>query len=123
MSGSTSEDYVQNLEHIATQCRLNCLEILESSGVGHAGGSMSVIDILVALYFHGARVDPNDPKSSLRDRIILSKAHASEGLYAVLGEAGFFLKSEFKTYGKWGSTLQGHAEAWATPSVEFSGGL
>jgi len=111
------------LEQTAKRCRLNCLEILESSGVGHAGGSMSVIDILVALYFHSANISPSNIKDPLRDRVIFSKAHSCEGMYAVLGEAKFFPRSEFQTYGTWGSRLQGHAEAWALPGVEFSGGL
>jgi transketolase len=101
---------------------MNCLDILETSGVGHNGGSMSVIDILVALYFQVARVNPNEPEWPRRDRIILSKSHACEGLYAVLGEAGFFPKEVFRTYGNFGSPLQGHAEAWAVPGVEYSGG-
>jgi len=101
---------------------LGCLDILEASGVGHNGGSMSVIEILVALYFKVARVKPEDPDWPERDRIVLSKAHASEGMYAVLGEAGFFPKEKFRTYGEYGSPLQGHTEAWATPGVEYSGG-
>lgn len=109
------------LKAIAKQCRLNCLDVLESAGVGHNGGSMSEIDILVGLYFWGAKTDPKNPLWENRDRIILSKAHCCEGLYAVLGEAGFFPKEEFKTYGTYGSRLQGHSEV-STPGVEYSGG-
>jgi len=113
---------VKSLQELAKKCRLNCFDVLESSGVGHNGGSMSVIDILVALYFDIAKVNPKDPNWPDRDRIILSKSHGCEGLYAVLGEAGFFPKEMFKTYGTYGSPLQGHAEAWAVPGVEYSGG-
>ena len=113
---------VKRLQEIARRCRLSCLKILESSGVGHNGGSMSVIDILVALFFHAAKTNSSDPDWPERDRIILSKAHASEGMYAVLGEAGFFPKEKFDTYGTFGSSLQGHTDAWATPGVEYSGG-
>jgi transketolase len=111
-----------SLTEISKRCRLNCLDVLEAAGVGHNGGSMSVIDILVALYFGGvARIRPEEPKWPDRDRIIFSKAHSCEGLYAVLGEAGFFPKTLFKTYGSFNSLLQGHAEIF-TPGVEYSGG-
>lgn len=81
-----------------------------------------MMEILVALYFHFARNDPEDPGWDERDRIILSKAHCCEGLYAVLGERGYFNKGLFRTFGEWGSPLQGHAEHWATKGVEYSGG-
>mgnify|MGYP001592825076 CR=1 FL=1 len=93
----------------------------ESCGSGHLGGSFSVMDALVALYFQAAKNDPKNPGWEDRDRIILSKAHCCEALYAVLGERGYFDKSLFKTFGEWGSVLQGHAEC-CTPGVEFSGG-
>lgn len=114
-------DEVKRLQEIARKCRLNCFDVLEASQVGHCGGSLSVIDILVTLYFDVANIRPTDPKWPARDRIILSKAHTCEGMYGVLGEAGFFPKEWFKTYGSFGSRLQGHAEI-TTPGVEYSGG-
>jgi transketolase len=94
----------------------------EACGSGHLGGSFSVMDVLVALYFDVANVDPSNPNWEDRDRIIFSKAHSCEALYAVLGERGYFGKELFKTFGEWGSPLQGHSERWATPGVEYSGG-
>ena len=93
----------------------------ESCGSGHLGGSFSVMDALVALYFQVAKNDPKNPKWDERDRIILSKAHCCEALYAVLGERGYFNKGHFIFFGEWGNILQGHAEC-CTPGVEFSGG-
>lgn len=81
-----------------------------------------MMEVLVALYFHFAKNDSNNPNWDERDRIILSKAHCCEALYAVLGERGYFSKELFKTFGEWGSPLQGHAEHWATKGVEYSGG-
>ena len=94
----------------------------EACGSGHLGGSFSIMDALVALYFDVAKNDPSNPNWEDRDRIILSKAHSCEALYAVLGERGYFSKELFKTFGEWGSPLQGHSEKWATPGVEYSGG-
>ena len=51
---------------------------------------MSEIDILTALYFQILRISPHDLDNPLRDRFVLSKGHASEGLYCTLAAAGFF---------------------------------
>jgi len=81
-----------------------------------------MMEVLVALYFHFAKNDQNRPEWDERDRIILSKAHCCEALYAVLGERGYFSKELFKTFGEWGSPLQGHSEHWALKCIEYSGG-
>ncbi len=91
-------------------------------GSGHLGGSLSVMDILVALYFHQINDESVLTDYEVRDRVIFSKAHCCEALYAVLGEKGYFDKSLFKTFGEWGSPLQGHSEHRATLGVEYSGG-
>lgn len=79
------------------------------------------MQILVSLYFEVARVDPRDPTWEQRDRIVLSKGHACEAMYAVLAERGFFPKERFKEYLEFASGLQGHTEI-TTPGVEYSGG-
>lgn len=109
------------LQKIVNQCRENTFEVLEAGKIGHVGGSLSVIEILVALYFQIARTDPKNPKWVDRDRIVLSKAHACEAMYGVLGEKGFFSKEKFKEFLKFNSILQGHAEI-CTPGIEYSGG-
>jgi len=110
-----------SLQKIINACRGNIFDILEAGGIGHSGGSLSVLEILVALYFEVAKIDPKDPKWEKRDRIILSKSHACEAMYAVLGEKGFFPKEKFKEFLHFNSILQGHAEI-CTPGVEYSGG-
>ena len=46
------------LESIARECRVQILRMLAHAGSGHPGGSLSVIDILTALYFGRLRYDP-----------------------------------------------------------------
>lgn len=110
-----------DLKAIERRCLEHVFSILELHGLGHTGGSLSVLQTLVALYFDVARVDPAHPAWPDRDRIILSKAHACEAMYAVLAERGFFPVQRFSEYLRFGSALQGHAER-CTPGVEYSGG-
>jgi transketolase len=57
---------------------------------GHLGASLSETDILTALFFHTLRLSPANMNDPNRDRFVLSKGHASEGLYCTLAAAGFF---------------------------------
>ena len=77
---------------------------------GHMGGDLSVMDILVALYYKHMNVTPEDFKSNNinRDRFILSKGHSVEALYAVLADKGFFPKEELETLSQYQSKYIGH---------------
>ena len=98
------------------------LEMIVSAGKGHIGGSLSCTDILVFLYSGNTlRIDPNNPNWDDRDRFIYSKGHASEALYAVLADVGFFDREQLKTYGLPGSVLGGHADK-EVPGIEISTG-
>lgn len=110
-----------DLARVEKNCTASIFELLELRGIGHSGGSLSVLQTLIALYFDIAQVDPKEPKWPDRDRIVLSKAHAVEAMYAVLAERGYFSKERFKEYLQLGSDLQGHTEI-TTPGVEYSGG-
>ena len=111
----------ENLQEIVKSCKGNVFDILEAGGIGHSGGSLSVLEILVALYYKIAKINPEIPKWEDRDRFILSKAHACPVLYGALAENGDFDKSELLTSRKLNSRLQGHAHI-KTPGVEMSGG-
>ncbi|WP_442486632.1 transketolase [Fusobacterium necrophorum] len=89
---------------------------------GHPGGSLSIVDILTALYYGEMKIDPTKPKMEGRDRFVLSKGHAAPALYAVLAERGYFPKEELMTLRKFGSHLQGHPDMKKVPGVEISTG-
>jgi transketolase len=103
------------------QIRTDILEMVAEAKSGHPGGSLSAVEILVALYFHKMRHDPKRPNWPDRDRFILSKGHAAPVLFATLAEAGYFPTSELKTLRKLNSKLQGHPDL-RVPGVEFPGG-
>jgi transketolase len=66
------------------------LRMITRAGGGHIGASLSEADILAVLYFRILKIYPGEPDNPLRDRFVLSKGHASEGLYCTLAAAGFF---------------------------------
>jgi transketolase len=110
------------LPAIAREARVQIERMLTHAGSGHPGGSNSVIDILVALYFGRLRFDPKRPDWPERDRVILSKGHAVPALYAVMAKAGFFPESQLITLRKLGSPLQGHPDRNALPGIEAATG-
>ncbi len=109
------------LKEIARQVRIDIVEMLFKSQSGHLGGSLSVTDILVALFFGQMRLNPQDACWPQRDRFVLSKGHAAPALYAVLARLGFFPREELLTLRQLGSPLQGHPDL-CCPGVEVPTG-
>ncbi len=112
---------IPQLEAMARELRRDILQSIYSAGSGHPGGSFSELEILISLYFRFLRHDPAKPQWAERDRFILSKGHASSGLYAVLARAGYFPREDLATFRKLNSRLQGHAHPM-TPGVEMNSG-
>lgn len=112
---------IRDLEEEAIEIRKRTLEIIHSAGGGHTGGSMSLVDILTALYFSVLKVDPDNMNDFGRDRFILSKGHSVEGYYAVLARRGFIDNSVLDTYGKFNSVLTGHPTR-KTNGIELNSG-
>lgn len=110
------------LQYLAQQFRVEVLDILHEKGTGHWGGAASAAELLVALYFHVLRVRPHEPGWPERDRLVVSKGHASCMLYTVLGHRGFFPVEELATFRQLNSRLQGHPCMNKTPGVEMSTG-
>jgi len=111
----------EELKAIARELRRDIIQTIFTAGSGHPGGSLSELEILISLYFRVMRHDPANPKWPDRDRFILSKGHASTGLYAVLAHAGYFPKGELATFRQLNSRLQGHAHPMS-PGVEMNSG-
>ena len=98
-----------------------CLEFITNAGWGHIGGSFSEAELLSCLYSGILRLDPKAPADPLRDRFILSKAHASPALYATLALSGFFPVERLFTYCRLDG-LDGHTQRGQCPGIEYSGG-
>lgn len=111
-----------DIRKICTQVRRDIINMTADAGCGHPGGSLSIVEALVALYYHTMKIDPKQPKDENRDRFVLSKGHAAPALYAVLGERGYFSTEEFKQFRQLGSILQGHPDMKRCPGVDASTG-
>lgn len=105
----------------ASRIRRHIVDMCAGPEGGHLGGSMSIVEVLTALYFGVLRVDPADPAWPERDILLLSKGHGAIGLYATLAERGFFPVAELASYGRPGSRLMGHPVR-AVPGVEMPTG-
>jgi transketolase len=110
------------LVELATGVRRRVLQTVHRAGSGHVGGSLSVVEILVVLYFHELRIDPAQPDLEDRDRLVFSKGHASPALYAVLAERGYFPVEELDTFDAIDSRLQAHPDMTALPGLDMSTG-
>ncbi len=96
--------------------------MVSAAKLGHLGGDLSILDVLTTLYGAVLRVDPQDPTWADRDRMIMSKGHCSEALYATLAWAGYFSTDELETFNRPGSALNGHPNRNAVPGVETNTG-
>jgi len=92
-----------------------------TAGSGHPGGSFSMAEILGCIFYKHLKYDPKNPTWEERDKFILSKGHASPGLFSNMAVAGYFATSEINTLRQFGSKLQGHPDL-KCPGVEFCGG-
>ena len=110
------------LEKIANNVRIDILEEVYNAKSGHIGGAFSIADILTVLYFNEMNIDAKSPYSPDRDRLVLSKGHASAALYAVLAEKGYIDKEELKTFRNIDSNLQGHPDMNKVPGVDMTTG-
>ena len=114
-----------NLEELASRAKVirrHIIRMIGEAGSGHPGGSLSMVEILVALFFHTLRHRPEDPTWPERDRFLLSKGHGCPGLYSVLAEAGYLPVEQLTTLRKFGSPLQGHPDRRLLPILEASTG-
>ena len=110
------------LEKIANNVRIDILEEVYNAKSGHIGGAFSIADILTVLYFNEMNIDAKIPDSPDRDRLVLSKGHASAALYAVLAEKGYIDKEELKIFRNIDSNLQGHPDMNKVPGVDMTTG-
>ncbi len=106
----------------ARRMRATILQMITKAKSGHPGGSLSALDIILALYNGEMRHDPKNPHWQQRDRFVLSKGHGVPALYVVLAELGYFPKEWLMTLRELESPLQGHPANALLPGIEASTG-
>jgi transketolase len=112
---------VKELYKKAVLVRKRTVEIIGNASGGHIGGSLSAVDILVALHFGILNIDPKNPEMKGRDRFIMSKGHSVEGYYSTLESRGFITSEMLDTYGRFNSIFAGHPTR-KVPGIELNSG-
>ncbi|HPE68357.1 MAG TPA: transketolase [Thermotogota bacterium] len=110
------------LQEKATDIRCLVLESIGKLGVGHIGGSLSIVDALTVLYHEIMRLDPSNPKWEERDRFVLSKGHGGPGVYAVLADKGYFPVEWLDTLNGPDTLLPSHCDRLRTPGIDMTAG-
>ena len=110
------------LKDMSKKIRAHVLKMTLDSKSSHIGSALSIVEILVTLYFKILNTEPANIDKPDRDKFILSKAHGSASLYAVLAEKKFFSLDVLKKYYVNGGILPGHLDKLSAPGIEFSTG-
>lgn len=111
-----------NYKAFSFDLRKNVVDMIVAGNGGHIGGDMSVMDILITLYFRQMNISPENAKDADRDLFVMSKGHCVEALYSVLAAKGFFpIEEVIAQFSKFGSKFIGHPNN-KLPGIEMNSG-
>jgi len=103
---------INKLNNISKNIRKNILKLSFKAKSSHIGSSLSIVEILVALYFKII---------NKKDKFILSKGHAALALYCTLYEKKIISLKTLNSYGEDGTILMNHVSN-KVKGVNFSTG-
>ena len=115
-------DLIADLEACAREIRFRLISMSHQAQSAHLAGALSCVDLLVALYWRILKIDPANPSSPDRDRLIFSKGHAVSALYVTLAKRGFFPEENLTRYNQHGASLPEQPCPGLTPGVEWATG-
>lgn len=110
------------LDERSLMLRRLIIRAFEGGGRGHLGSSMSLVEIMRALFDKILNYDVLNPNWEKRDRLVFSKGHGCLALYVLLAEKGFISHNDLDTFCHFESVLGGHPEFGKIPGVEASTG-
>ena len=105
---------MKNIDQISKKIRKKILKISHSAKSAHIASSLSIVDLLVTIYFNFMQKDK-------KNIFILSKGHACLAQYCLLYELGYIKKKTLDTFGKNGTILMSHS-SHKVPGVNLSTG-
>lgn len=111
----TDMNSIQSLK----QVREKILLISTRAKEGHIPSALSILDLLWCLYDTVLKLQPYDQN---RDVFIMSKGHASIGLYSVFAQKGLIGSDTLSSFASFNSILGGHPDRNKVPFVEASTG-
>jgi transketolase len=106
-------DSISALPEIGVRAKLRLLRMHYESKVGHVGGNLSSLDILLSLYGSVLTKD---------DVFVLSKGHSAGALYIALWTVGLLKEEDLLTFHKDNTRLSGHPPAQGMPEIMFATG-
>ncbi len=101
------------MHEVSRRARLRLLKMHYESKVGHIGGNLSSIDIL--LHLHHEVLGPEDV-------FILSKGHCAGALYVTLWSTGRLADEDLELFHGEGTKLAGHPPPDWIPEIRFATG-
>ncbi|HVI40971.1 MAG TPA: thiamine pyrophosphate-dependent enzyme, partial [Anaerovoracaceae bacterium] len=113
---------INDLNNLATNIRITMLKGLRELGFGHVGGSMSMVELMAALYGECMNIDPQNPGWEERDWYIQSKGHAGPAVYATLALKGYFPMEDILTINQGGTNLPSHCDRNKTKGIDMTTG-
>ncbi len=117
-----TEKETKDLSQHARQLRKDILDVTFWAGGAHVGGSLSMVEILVLLYYKYLNIDPKNPSMADRDRFVLSKGHAGAGLAPLLARRGYFDFELIKSFNKFKSPFGMHLDRHKVTGLDASTG-
>lgn len=119
---NTSAFNKDEFDRMAGKWRYIITDMICRAGSGHLGGALSLVEIVISLYYRIMKIDPDNPKRPERDRLIMSKGHAGPVVYVALAYKGFFPKSWLGTLNADGTRLPSHCDQNQTPGIDMTTG-
>jgi len=112
----------EEFDRLAAEFRYIITDIICRSGSGHLGGALSLVEIIITLYWRVMRINPENPGWPDRDRLVISKGHAGPVLYTALAYKGYFPVRELVTLNADGTRLPSHCDMLRTPGIDMTAG-
>jgi transketolase len=105
----------KNLETLSKSVRKEIFKFKTRTGNGHLASCLSIVDVLVSLFYDCEIFDRN------RDKVIFSKAHGSPAIYPILADLNIINKDELDKYCLPNGILKLHSDG-NIPGCWFVGG-
>lgn len=113
---------IDKYDNRALEFRCVITDMICRSGSGHLGGALSLVEIIITLYYRIMNIKPEAPNWDERDRLVLSKGHAGPVVYMALAYLGYFPKAWLASLNQDGTRLPSHMDQIQTPGVDMTTG-
>jgi transketolase len=117
-----TDQEIKLLQQHAKQLRKDIIDVTFWAGGAHIGGALSMVEIMILLYYKYLHVDPRNPGMPERDRLILSKGHAGVGFAPLLARKGYFDFEQLRDFNKFKSPFGMHLDGQKVVGVDVSSG-